>query len=343
MTRSSHARRTRARSRRRGCRRPAPPAGGTRAEAASRRRPTRPGSWASWACSASWASAARAAAACAAAAGGGCASAALQVAVEHRPGAAPRARRQGGRWPCPAFCSAPPSRRRRSRQVARTDPTTGCGCGIWRNPGSSGQSLRRGPTGADHRPRDTRRPHRRRPLPVGGGARPGRLRRRLHRPRQRLGRGGGGQGVQPGRGARAARRPRGPHRPASSTTPTSTTCVGVEHDDDHAYLISQLVVGERFDRSRADRRAGGARDRRRLRRARARPRARRRAPRRQAREHPGRRPTASSPDRLRHRPGRGRPRADRSTSACWGRCPTWRPSRRRGERATGATDVWSAA
>ena len=42
--------------------------------------------------------------------------------------------------------------------------------------------------------------------------------------------------------ARPARRP-------SSTTRTSTRCVGVEQDEDHAYLISRLVVGERFDRS----------------------------------------------------------------------------------------------
>ena len=80
---------------------------------------------------------------------------------------------------------------------------------------------------------------------------------------------------------------------------------------------------------RPDRRPGGARDRRRLRRPRARPRARGRPPRRQAREHPGVDGRHRAPDRLRHRPRRGRPRADRRRARCWGRCPTWRPSRRR--------------
>ena len=179
-----------------------------------------------------------------------------------------------------------------------------------RNPGSSGQSLRRGPTGANHRPRDTRRPHRRRPLPVGGGARPGRLRSRLHRPRQRLGRGGRGQGVQPGRGAGFPRRPRGPHRPEARPSQHPR---GRRGGARRGSRLSDLPARRRraVRQERPDRRPGGARDRRRLRRPGARPRARRRASRRQARQHPGVDRRHRAPDRLRHRPGRGRPRADR--------------------------------
>ena len=124
--------------------------------------------------------------------------------------------------------------------------------------------------------------------------------------------------------------------------PNIHTVLGVEGDDDHVYLVSKLVEGERLDRSGLDGRAGRARDRRGVRRPRPCPRARDRAPRREAREHPGgpgrdasRSPTSASP-------ATRTPATRRSTSACWARCPTCRPSRRRARAPPGATDVWAA-
>ena len=143
----------------------------------------------------------------------------------------------------------------------------------WRNPGSSGQSVPPWRNRLRNRPREPRRPNRRRPLPADGRARPGGFGSVYTGHDSASGEAvavkvfSRGEGLAPraDREARTAQQARPPQHPRG----------GRRRARRRSRLPDLPAGGRRAVRpQRPHRRAGRARDRRRLRRARARTRAR---------------------------------------------------------------------